>query len=90
MATTADVLKEVRKIYEILNRIEQAEAARIEREKEFTHKLEVHDKAIHGNGTAGLKTEVRLLQESMGRVNWIGALFTAAIIADIASRLLAK
>ncbi len=66
------------------------EAARSAKEIVLIDKVGKHEEAINGNGKLGLKTEVQLMKDQMSRMNWAVGVFVAAVIADIASRILAR
>ena len=87
-STDKEILDQLAKITAVLETMHQTEAARLEREKNLTDIVNKDHEAINGNGKPGLKTEVQLLKDGMSRINWAFGIFTAAIIADIASRLL--
>lgn len=91
MATTnTQLMKEVREINKRLDALLLAESARLEREKKNDDLIVAHEGALNGNGKQGLKTDVQLLKDAQGRVNWVSAIFTTAVILDLASRVLAK
>ena len=46
------------------------------------------DKAINGNGTPGIRTDVQIIKDQLGRLNWASGLVIAGLIADILSRIL--
>ena len=48
------------------------------------------DKAINGNGTPGIRTDVQIIKDQLGRLNWASGLVIAGLIADILSRILSK
>ncbi len=86
-STDKEILAQLANITAVLETMHQTEAARRERELHLTEIVTKDHETINGNGKPGLKTEVQLLKDSMGRINWAFGIFTAAIIADIASRL---
>lgn len=90
LVTNEQILAEVMKIHVRLAELAETEAARTEREKAHETLLIAHDQTINGNGHLGLKTEMQLLKEGMSRVNWIGALVVAAMVADMVSRIYNK
>ena len=45
---------------------------------------------IMGNGKPGLKTDMQLMKEQMGRVYAIGGIITTAIILDFVTRILLR
>jgi hypothetical protein len=71
-----------------LNQILQFEAARVEREKTAGNDLQHLKEAVDGNGKPGLKADTQLLKEQMGRMNWAAAIFTGAIILELAARFI--
>lgn len=94
MVTNEQILTEIMQIHLRIEEIQLAEAARIEREKVTDDMVHSHDRAINGNGKPGLKSDVQtnrsdiqIVRDQVGRINWIGAIITAAIIADIVSRV---
>lgn len=52
--------------------------------------VEKHDKLLNGNGVPGLKTDVQLIKDQLGRLNWAAGLIVMGLIADTLSRVLAK
>ena len=46
------------------------------------------DKAINGNGTPGIRTDVQIIKDQLGRLNWASGLVIAGLIADVLSRIL--
>lgn len=49
-----------------------------------------HDKLLNGNGVPGLKTDVQIIKEQLGRLNWASGLVIAGLLADVLSRILAN
>ena len=86
----ADIAAKVDEIISSLNEMRQTEAARIEREKVIAEKVAALDGIVNGNGKPGIKTDLRLAQEQIARASIIGGLITAAIVADVISRVMAK
>lgn len=58
--------------------------------KHYDDKVTALDKCINGNGTPGLKTEMQLVKDQLQRFNWAAGILVAAVLGDIASRILAK
>ena len=48
------------------------------------------DKTVNGNGTPGLRADVQIIKDQLGRLNWASGLVMAGLIADVLSRILAK
>ena len=86
--TDKEILAQLEAITAQLDKMHQVESARLEREKHLEEIVAKDHEAINGNGKPGLKTEVQLLKDGMGRINWAFGIFTAAIIADIATRII--
>jgi hypothetical protein len=80
--------QDIKEIKNMLADMKQAEAARGEREKTTHNDVEGLKKTINGNGVPGLKTDVQIMKEQMGRINWIMGIFVAAVIADIVTRIM--
>ena len=63
----------------MLQQIQVDNAANFEREKQIDY-----------NGKPGLKTDMQLMKEQMGRVYAIGGIITTAILLDFITRLLLR
>ena len=92
--TNEQILTEIMQVHIKIAEIQLAEAARVEREKVLDDMVHSHDRAINGNGKPGLKSDtqkntsdIQIVRDQLGRINWLGALVTAAIVADIISRI---
>ena len=85
MATQAE---KIDTILNIVQAIQLDNAARDERDREVKKCVDEHQEILNGNGKPGLKTDIQLLQRNIKVINWIGAIMTGAILADIASRLI--
>lgn len=85
-----DIGGRIDELFAVLNEMKQIEAARAERERVLSEKVAQLDGAINGNGKPGMKTDLRIAQEQITRASVIGGMVTAAIIADIASRILIR
>ena len=95
--TNEEILTEVMNIHLKITEIQLLEARRVEREKITNDLVYGLDRAINGNGKPGLKSDtqqnthnIHALQENFKRINALGAVFTAAIIADIISRIYSR
>lgn len=77
---------EHREILAILTEIKTEMAAR----KYIDDKVHALDKCVNGNGVPGLRTDIQLIKDQIGRINWAAGLVAAVVIADIASRIIAK
>jgi carbon monoxide dehydrogenase subunit G len=53
-------------------------------------KVEKHDKLLNGNGVPGLKTDVQIIKDQLGRLNWASGLVIAGLLADVLSRILSN
>jgi hypothetical protein len=83
-----EISTQISAIFDILNSMQQVEAARAEREKAIIEDLLKLKNTVDGNGKPGIKMDVKLLQEQQSRINVIGGAITLAIIADVMSRIL--
>jgi hypothetical protein len=82
------ILERVDALAADVKRLILCEAGRIEREETQTKLIRSHEEAIKGNGKPGLQTDMQIMKDNISRINWAFAVFTAAIIADIASRII--
>jgi len=73
-------------ILEILHEIKTELAAR----KHLDEKILSLDKCVNGNGTPGLKTDMQIVKDQLNRFNWVAGILSAAVIADLANRILTK
>lgn len=48
------------------------------------------DKTVNGNGVPGLRTDVQIIKEQLGRLNWASGLVIAGLIMDVLSRILGQ
>ena len=56
--------------------------------KHLDEKVLSLDKAINGNGTPGIRTDVQIIKDQLGRLNWASGLVIAGLLADLLTRLL--
>ena len=95
--TNERIFQEVMVIHVKIAELQLSEAARVEREKVISDMTYSHDRSINGNGKPGLKSdtqkntiEISVIQTQLGRINWLGAIVTSAIILDVISRIYSK
>ncbi len=86
--TDKEILSQIADMKALLEAMQRTEAARVEREAHLVDTVNKDHEIINGNGKPGLKTDVQLLKEGMGRINLAFGVFTAAVIGDIVTRLL--
>ncbi len=48
------------------------------------------DKVVNGNGVPGLRTDVQIIKDQLGRLNWASGLVIAGLLADVLSRILSQ
>ena len=48
------------------------------------------DKTVNGNGVPGLRTDVQIIKDQLGRLNWASGLVIAGLLADVLSRILSQ
>ena len=85
MATSVNsqILKEIKSLNAAVQSLILAEAARVEREKSNDVTLMDLEHTVNGNGKAGLKVDVQLLQSNIRVVNLVGLSLFGIMIADV-------
>ena len=72
---------------QILSALDAIKMELMER-KHLDEKVLSLDKAINGNGTPGIRTDVQIIKDQLGRLNWASGLVIAGLLADLLTRLL--
>lgn len=72
---------------QILSALDAIKMELMER-KHLDEKVLSLDKAINGNGTPGIRTDVQIIKDQLGRLSWAGGLVIAGLLADLLTRLL--
>ena len=72
---------------QILSALDAIKMQLMER-KHLDEKVLSLDKAINGNGTPGIRTDVQIIKDQLGRLSWAGGLVIAGLLADLLTRLL--
>lgn len=72
---------------QILSALDAIKMQLMER-KHLDEKVLSLDKAINGNGTPGIRTDVQIIKDQLGRLNWASGLVIAGLLADLLTRLL--
>mgnify|MGYP001378557583 CR=1 FL=1 len=84
------VQETTKEIKTMLQQIQVDNAANLERQKQIDYSVTELKKTVFGNGKPGLKTDMQLMKEQMGRVYAIGGIITTAILLDFITRLLLR
>ena len=72
---------------QILSALDAIKMELMER-KHLDEKVLSLDKAINGNGTPGIRTDVHIIKDQLGRLNWASGLVIAGLLSDLLTRLL--
>ena len=72
---------------QILSALDAIKMELMER-KHLDEKVLSLDKAINGNGTPGIRTDVQIIKDQLGRLNWASGLVIAGLLAYLLTRLL--
>ena len=72
---------------QILSALDAIKLELMER-KHLDEKILSLDKTINGNGTPGIRTDVQIIKDQLGRLSWAGGLVIAGLLADLLTRLL--
>jgi len=81
-------LKEM--LAQLISDTRATESARAEREKVLAEELAAMKHIVYGNGSPGLKTDVRILKEKMNSVYWLGSVIIIATVGNIIASILTK
>lgn len=74
---------------QILNALDEIKRELLAR-KHLDEKVISLDKLVNGNGTPGIRTDVQLIKDQLGRLNWASGLVIAGLLADVLSRILSQ